>query len=151
MRVRAESSARQSIGVRLARAASMRDELGCAARRGLAECLVVGAMLRDEVGLAVVAEEAGGDGHGAAGVEHVDDGLAVVRRDFDGGVRAAGGGAADEQRQLEALALHLPGDVDHLVERRRDEAAEADDVGLLGLARSRIFSHETITPRSMTS
>ena len=100
---------------------------------GLAEGLVVGAMLGDEVGFAVVAEQAGGDGDGAAGVEHVDDGLAVVRRDLDGGVGAAGGGSADEQRQLEALALHLVGDVDHLVERWGDEAAEADHVGLLGL------------------
>ena len=100
---------------------------------GLAQRFVVGAMLRDEVGFAVVAQQAGGDGHGAAGVEDVDDRLAVVRRDFDGGVRAAGGGAADEQRQLEALALHLAGHVHHLVERGRDEAAEADEVGLLSL------------------
>ena len=96
-------------------------------------------MLVDEVGLAFVAEQAGGDGHGAAGVEDVDDGLAVVRRDLDGGVGAAGGGAADEQRQLEALALHLAGDVDHFVERRSDEAAEADDVGASRLWRAREF------------
>ena len=109
-----------------------RDELSGAARRGLCGGLVVGAMLRDEGLLAVFAEKAGGDGHGAAGVENVDDGLAVVRRDFDGGVGAAGGGSADEQGQLETLALHLAGDVDHLIERGRDEAAEADEVGLLG-------------------
>ena len=36
---------------------------------------------------------------------------------------------ADQQRKLEALALHLTRNVNHLVERRRDEAAEADDVG----------------------
>ena len=47
-------------------------------------------------------------------------------------VGAAGGGAADHQRQLEALALHLGGDVAHLVERGRDQAGEPDDVGLLG-------------------
>ncbi len=127
------SSARHSMGVRRARAVSRGTT--CLAGRGVgfAEGFVVGAMLGDEVCLAVVAEEAGGDGHGAAGVEHVDDGLAVVRRDLDGGVGAAGGGSADEQRQLEALALHLVGDVDHLVERGGDEAAEADHVGLLGL------------------
>ena len=99
---------------------------------GFAEGLVVGAMLGDEVGLAVVAEERGGDGDGAAGVEDVDDGLAVVRGDLDGGVSAAGGGSADEERDFEALALHFLGDVDHLVERGGDEAAEADHVGLLG-------------------
>ena len=93
---------------------------------------VFGTMLGDEVGFVFVAEQAGGDGDGAAGVEDVDDGFAVVRGDFYGGVGAAGGCAADEQRKLEALALHLAGDVDHFVERRSDEAAEADDVGALG-------------------
>jgi hypothetical protein len=34
----------------------------------------------------------------------------------------------------EALALHLAGDVDHLVERGRDEAGEADDVDLVSRA-----------------
>ena len=59
----------------------------------------------------------------------MNDGLGVVRRDLDGGVGAAGGCSADEQRHFEVLALHLAGDVHHLVERGRDEAAEADDVG----------------------
>ena len=57
--------------------------------------------------------------------------LAVVRRNLDGRVRLAGGRAADEQRELEAQPFHLAGDVLHLVERRRDEAAQADEVGLL--------------------
>jgi 5-methyltetrahydrofolate--homocysteine methyltransferase len=48
-------------------------------------------------------------------------------------VHAAGGGAADHQRQLETLSLHLGGDMAHLVERRRNQAGQADDVGLLGL------------------
>ena len=138
---------------RAAAARGSRARRALLARRGvgLAQRLVLGAMLRDERGLAVLAEQAGGHRHGAAGVEHVDDGLAVVRRDLDGGVRAAGGRAADEQRQLEALALHLAGHVHHLVERRRDEAAEADQSAFSALARSRIFSQETMTPRSMTS
>ena len=72
---------------------------GLHARRGvrLAHRLVVGTMLHEELFPAFVAEQAGGDGHGAAGVEHVDDRLTIERRDFDGGVRAAGGCAADEQ------------------------------------------------------
>ena len=60
----------------------------------------------------------------------MDDRLAVVRRDLDGRVRLAGGRAADEQRELEAESFHLAGDVHHLVERRRDESAEADEVRL---------------------
>ena len=82
---------------------------------------------------AIFTQQAGGDRHGAAGIEHVDHGLAVVRRNLDGRVGAAGGGSADEQRQLESLALHLAGHMNHLVERGRDEAAEADEVGVLGL------------------
>ena len=55
--------------------------------------------MRDKGLFTVVAEKAGGDGDGAAGVEDMDDGLGVVRGDLDGGVGAAGGGSADEQRQ----------------------------------------------------
>src|ERR1700722_3974867 len=90
-------------------------------------------MLSDKVGLAVVAEERGSDGDGAAGVEDVDYGLAVVWGDLDGGVGAARGGSADEEGDFESLALHFLGDVDHLVEGRGDEAAETDHVGLFGL------------------
>ena len=114
---------------------------GLLTRRGVgfAQRLVFRAVLRDEGRLAFGAEQAGGDGHGAAGVEDVHDGLAVVRRDFDGRVRAAGGGAADEQRQFEALALHFAGHVHHFIERGRDKAAEADDVGVDGAARLEDF------------
>ena len=48
-------------------------------------------------------------------------------------MHAAGGGAADQQRHLQPLALHLAGEKAHLVERRRDQAGQADDVGVLGL------------------
>ena len=40
-------------------------------------------------------------------------------------------GAADEQRQADVPALHFLRDEDHLVERRRDQAAQADDVRVL--------------------
>ena len=60
---------------------------------------------------------------------------AVGGRDLDGGVHAAGGGAADQQRQVEALALHLGGEPAHLVEARRDQPRDPDQVRLL-LARS---------------
>jgi hypothetical protein len=43
------------------------------------------------------------------------------------------------------------GDVDHLVQRRGDEAGEADDVHVVLPAFCRICSAGTITPRSMTS
>ena len=99
----------------------------------LAQRFVFGPMLRHELWLALVAQKAGGHRHRAAGIQHMDHRLAVVRRNLDGRVRAAGGRSADEQRQLEALPLHLAGHMHHFVERRRDQAAEPDDVGLFCL------------------
>ena len=58
-------------------------------------------------------------------------GLLVMGRDFDGGVGLAGGRAADEKRDGKTLALHFAGDMRHLVQRRGDQAAEADHVHLL--------------------
>ncbi len=53
----------------------------------------------------------------------------VRGRDLDRGVQARGRRAADQQRDRHALALHLGGDVDHLVERWRDQPGQADQVG----------------------
>ncbi len=53
--------------------------------------------------------------------------------DLDRGMDAARRRAADHQRQVEALAFHLGGDMAHFIKRRRDQAGQADDVGLLGL------------------
>ncbi len=83
---------------------------------GLAQGLVLGVVLVDEGCAAVVAEQARGDGDGAARVGDMDDRLAVVRGDFNGGVRAAGGGTADEQGHREALTIHLAGDMHHFVQ-----------------------------------
>ncbi|MBV6410709.1 MAG: hypothetical protein GAKPKEKM_01531 [Rhodocyclaceae bacterium] len=71
------------------------------------------------------------DADGARGVRHVHRGAGIVRRDLDGGVGARGGGAADQQRLGEALALHLGGDVGHLLQRGRDEAGQADRIGVV--------------------
>src|SRR5271166_290163 len=87
-------------------------------------------MLGHERSFVIVAQEAGGHGHGAAGIQNVHYRLAVVRRNFDGGVGPARRCSADEQRQLETLTLHLASHMDHLVERGRDKATEADHVRL---------------------
>ena len=55
--------------------------------------------------------------------------------DLDGGVNSARRGAANEQGHVEAFALKLGGDEAHFIQRRRDEAGQADDVDLL-LARN---------------
>ena len=52
----------------------------------------------------------------APGVEHVHDGLRVLRRDLHSRVLARGRSTADQQRDFQPLAFHLGGEVDHLVE-----------------------------------
>ena len=75
--------------------------------------------------------------HAARGIGHVDHRAFVVRRDLHGRVHAAGGGAADHQRDLldaeVVVLLHLAGHVLHLFQARRDQAGQADDVGALDL------------------
>ncbi|MNQ84456.1 hypothetical protein D3C85_995840 [compost metagenome] len=44
---------------------------------------------------------------------------------------AAGRGPADQQGDVEAAPFHLAGDKDHLVQRRRDQPRQADDVDLV--------------------
>ncbi|CAM5442500.1 hypothetical protein SSTU70S_03922 [Stutzerimonas stutzeri] len=119
----------------------VRQRLGIA--EPLGACAAVGGALADhgvlfagllgEGRLEFLGQQRGGDADRARGVGDVNHGvILVVRVDLHRGVRLGGGGAADHQRQAETLTLHLAGDVDHLVERRGDEAGEADDVALLG-------------------
>ena len=80
------------------------------------------------------------DADGAARVVDIDRLPApVVRMDLHRRVHAARGRAADQQRHVEALPLHFGGDMAHLVERRRDQAGQPDDVGLLGRRRLQDF------------
>ncbi len=51
--------------------------------------------------------------------------------DLHRGMHAARGGAADQQRHVEPLPLHLGGDMAHFVERRRDQAGQPDNIGSL--------------------
>ena len=108
-------------------------------------------MLLDEGRLAVLAQQAADHRHGARGVEHMDDRFAVMRRDFHRRVRLAGGRAADEQRQFQPLRS---------ISRATCAISSSDGVisplrpmmsAFCSWRVSRIFSHGTITPRSMTS
>jgi hypothetical protein len=68
----------------------------------------------------------------AARIRHVDGlPLPVVRVDLHRRMNPARGGAADEKRDVEALALHFARHMHHLVEGGRDEARQSDDVHLL--------------------
>ena len=63
-------------------------------------------------------------------IHHVHHRLAVSGRDLHRRMRAAGGRASNQQRHLESLALHFARHVYHLVERRRNQAAQAHQVHL---------------------
>ena len=116
-----------------------------------AKRIIIRAVLHDECRFTFFAQKTGRDRHRPAGVNDMDDRLTIMWRNFDGGVRAAGGCSADQQRQLETLPFHLTRHVNHLVKRRSNQPAEPDKSALSDFARSRIFSHGTITPMSMTS
>jgi len=59
----------------------------------------------------------------------------VLLVDLHRGVRARGSWPTDQQRDVEALPLHLGREVDHLVQRRRDQPGQPDDVGVVFLGR----------------
>ena len=95
-----------------------------------ADALVLLADPRHEAVVPVGLHERAGDADGARGIQHVDHGPRVRGGDLHRGVGAGRRRAADQQGDREALAFHLPGDVGHLLQRRRDQAREADEVGL---------------------
>ena len=64
-------------------------------------------------------------------IEDVQGRLRVLRGDPDRRVLSRGRRAANEERESKPAPLHLLRDVDHLVERRRDEAREPHDVAVL--------------------
>ena len=54
--------------------------------------------------------------------------MLILRCDLDGRVFVAGRGATDQQRNLHVQTFHFFGDVDHFVQRRRDQSGQTDDV-----------------------
>ncbi len=98
----------------------------------LADLRIVGLVGGHERGAHVARDQRLGHADRARGVLHPYRGRRIVRVDLQRGMRARGGGPADHQRHLEALALHFAGHVGHLFQRRGDQAGQADDVGVLG-------------------
>ena len=89
--------------------------------------LVIGV---DERAAALGAQQAGDHVDDPRRVEHVNGRRRVLGRDLHRGVLPAGRRAADEERRLEAAPLHLARDQRHLVERGRDQAAQANQIRL---------------------
>jgi hypothetical protein len=77
------------------------------------------------------AEQVRDDVDGSRCVEHVHHGLAELGGDLDRGVLTARRGPTNEQGNREASTRHFARDEHHLVERGRDQTAQADEVGLL--------------------
>ena len=67
----------------------------------------------------------------------------VCRRNFDGRVLGTGGRATDQQRHIPAFFLHRSRNDNHLLQRRRDQAAQTDDVRitLLRFRQNRFARH----------
>ena len=99
---------------------------------GVGDALIFGAHGLDILAACRRREQGGDDADGAARVVDID-GLAarVMRVNLDRGMDAARRRPADQQRHVEAGAFHLARHEAHFVERRRDEAGEADHVDLL--------------------
>ena len=79
-------------------------------------------------------------------VEDMDRWAVVLLVDLHGRMYPRRGRPADQERSIERQALHLFGDVHHLVERRSDEATQSDDVDLLfarGLQNLLAWHHHT--------
>ena len=106
--------------------------VGLAAPMGFGDALIFGAQSLDILRARRRREQGGDDADGAARIVDID-GLAarVMRVNLDGGMDAARRRAADQQRHVEARTFHLARHEAHFVERRRDEAREADHVDLL--------------------
>ena len=126
------SSARHSTGVRRVRGLGDGEQRPARLLRvDGAQPLLVGARLGVEVAALFGIEQPGDDADDARGVEDVHGRLRVGGRDPHRGVLLRRRRAADQQRQLEPAPLHLLRHVHHLVERRRDEPGEPDEVAVL--------------------
>ena len=115
-------SPRQRVGIR-----HERSGLPIGKARPVAN--LIGADLVHERRLAVGVQQTFDDRHRDRGVVYMHDRLTVLRSDLHRRVLGRRRRAANQQRNNEALPLHLFGDMHHLVERRRDQAAQPNDVG----------------------
>ena len=98
----------------------------------LAKLVLLGAQIDQEIVAGILVDDTRHDIDGLGRIEDVGNQARIFRGDLDRGVLFARGRPTDQQRQLEVASLHLTRHMDHLVKRRRDEAGQPDDVGVLG-------------------
>ncbi len=92
--------------------------------------LVFGADFGNVVFMLIVAQQARRNADAARRIENMHGRAGIGGFDPHGGMNFRGRRTADQQRYVEAFAFHFRRDVDHFVERRRDQAAETDDIDL---------------------
>ena len=85
----------------------------------------------------VIGQQALRHAHAARCVGHIDHRAFVMRRNLHCGMHAAGGGAANQQRDFAdtevVILLHLGGHVLHFFQAGRDESGEAHNVSAFNL------------------
>src|SRR5690554_3097733 len=102
----------------------------------LTDLVVFGAGRFHERRLGSFAQQLGGHVDATGCVRHVQGNVVlVVRLNLDRGVSLGRGGATDHQRNPEVQSLHFAGNVHHFVQRRCNQAAQADDVHVFLLRR----------------
>ena len=70
----------------------------------------------------VFAQQIGDNTYGTAGIEYIDRRAALIARlNLDRRMGLGGRRSADQERDVEPFALHLPRHIDHFIERRRDQ------------------------------
>jgi len=52
----------------------------------------------------------------------------IFRRNANGGMHAGSGGATNHQRKIQVSLFHFAGYINHFIQRRRDQAAEPDNI-----------------------
>src|SRR5690554_538428 len=93
--------------------------------------LILGIDLCDVLELRAGREQFTYHAYRTGGVSHVDHRLFVLGVNLYRSVRLGGRGAANQQWQRKVLALHLLGHMHHLIERGRNQARQANNIGIL--------------------
>jgi len=78
-----------------------------------------------------VTDQLRGHADRAARIQHMDGRTAIGRFNPQGRMGFRGGRAADQQRHLHLRPLHLFGNGDHFIQRRRNQPGQADDIRLI--------------------
>ena len=98
------------------------------------DLFIFGADRCDIARLLIRRQKRGHNPHRAAGIRHIDRlACRIIGVDFHRRMHTAGRRPADQQRNIHARAFHFRRDMDHFIQRRGDQAGQADDIHILSL------------------